>query len=97
MVSLDGLSREDLLKLGAWEQAQALLELSFEIKHLTDKKIDANTRFRAAQMVAVDNPSKENKVAVIAAKAVVEKLTIEMAGRKEQVKILQTALRSTPA
>lgn len=92
-MDVDRLTAEELRALDSGQQVLALNILFREIKRLSDLKNDAIDALSNATILALEKPTGEAKANKIRAKAMVDKIGVMIAARKEQVKILQTQLR----
>lgn len=82
--------------MDAQQQLGVLDQLFGEIKKLADLRCEAIDLHADARMRAIDEPTSENKRAIIDAKRSIDKASVMLACRKSQASILQTALRSVP-
>lgn len=95
-VSIDGLTGSELHQLDAWHTAEALNELCAELGKLGAMRKKCAQALYDAKIALLSSPSIENKELLLRAQAGLERVKIELSTRREQVRILQSLLRSTP-
>lgn len=94
MLSIDGLTAEELRALDAWHQACALNELVLELKRLGDIKRNASDLRYDAKMAQKAKPSVDNEIAILLQSKRYDAAAIDISTRKEQKSILQTLLNA---
>jgi len=97
MLAVDRLTAEELRSIDAYEQIGHLNALFGEVKRCGDEKRAAIDAFSSAKIAALSDNSVPAKALVIQAKGRLDKATVSISIRKEQIRVLQTLLRAVPA
>jgi len=97
MIAYDKFTDEERNALDAIEQIRALNDLCGELKRIKSEKDDALGSRHAARLQAISEGVAFNRhAACLDAQLRVDRATNALATRKEQIRVLQTLLRSIP-